>query len=130
MMHQATNKPFFSIIIPTYNRDKKLLRALQSLNRQSFLNFEVLVCDDGSTDKTRELVDQFKKEKRFRDLHYFFEQNWGGPARPRNIGLRHSSAEWICFLDSDDLWYPDKLERVIPYCDKYDLIYHDFDLTD
>ncbi len=122
------SKPLFSVVIPTYNRAEKLLRGLKSLNEQTFRHFEVLVCDDGSTDNTREVVNKFRTEIKFLNLHYFFEPNWGGPAHPRNKGVREASSDWICFLDSDDAWYPEKLENMIPYLENYDLIYHDFDL--
>ena len=121
-------KPLFSVVIPTYNRAEKLLRGLKSLNEQTFRNFEVLVCDDGSTDNTREVVDKFRTEIKFLNLHYFSEPNWGGPAHPRNKGVREASSDWICFLDSDDAWYPEKLKNMVPYLEDYDLIYHDFDL--
>ena len=122
------SKPLFSVVIPTYNRAEKLLRGLKSLNEQTFSDFEVLVCDDGSTDNTREVVDKFREEIKFRDLLYFFEPNWGGPAYPRNRGIREASSDWICFLDSDDAWYPQKLESMVSYLESHDLIYHDFDL--
>ncbi len=122
-------KPLFSVIIPTYNRAEKLLRALESLNQQSFTDFEVIVCDDGSTDHTKTIVGSFRAEIKFLKLGYFFEPNWGGPARPRNIGIHASVAEWICFLDSDDSWYPWKMEKMLHYINNYDLIYHDFDLV-
>ncbi|MBA4167386.1 MAG: glycosyltransferase family 2 protein [Chitinophagaceae bacterium] len=123
-----TSSPQFSVIIPTYNRREKLLRALESLNAQRYLNFEVLVCDDGSGDNTRRHVEGFRQKIRFQALYYFFAPNWGGPARPRNIGLAHAAAEWICYLDSDDSWHPSKLERVLPLLHDADLIYHDFQI--
>lgn len=123
------NRPVFSVVIPTYNRADKLLRALQSLNEQTFTGFEVLVCDDGSTDNTRAVVDEFRPGMRFTGLHYFFEPNWGGPARPRNTGIKNASSGWICFLDSDDTWYSRKLENMLPWLEDYDLIHHDFDLV-
>ncbi|HZE84802.1 MAG TPA: glycosyltransferase family 2 protein [Puia sp.] len=124
----TAGRPEFSVVIPTYNRAEKLLRGLTSLNNQSFVDFEVLVCDDGSTDDTRSVVDHFRPGIRFRELRYFYSPNWGGPARPRNTGIREASAEWICFLDSDDIWHPRKLEKTVACRDKYDLIYHAFDL--
>jgi glycosyltransferase involved in cell wall biosynthesis len=120
--------PLFSVIIPTYNRCEKLLRALDSLNRQTYLNFEVLVCDDGSDDATRQQVAHFKKRMLFSSLYYFYEPNWGGPARPRNIGVQHARGEWICYLDSDDTWHPSKLQQMLPFLHQSDLIYHDFEL--
>ena len=84
------SKPLFSIVIPTYNRSDKLLRGLKSLNEQTFSDFEVLVCDDGSTDNTREVVDKFRTEIKFRDLRYFFEPNWGGACLSKKQGDKRS----------------------------------------
>lgn len=122
--------PTFSIIIPTFNRSAKLFRALESLNRQTLLDFEVIVCDDGSTDDTKDMISGFTPKIKFRDLLYIRQENWGGPARPRNIAVQAAKANWICFLDSDDSWHPEKLASVFPYLNDYDLIYHDFHLAD
>jgi glycosyltransferase involved in cell wall biosynthesis len=119
-------EPLFSVVVPTYNRAEKLLRCLKSLNEQTYFNFEVCVCDDGSGDNTKEMVESFRSRINFKQLHYFFEPNWGGPARPRNIGVQNAAAEWICFLDADDAWHPEKLKTIIPFLDMHDLIYHDF----
>lgn len=115
----------FSIIIPTYNRAELLKRCLNSLVEQTFKDFEVLVCDDGSVDNTKEIVKEFRNRL---DIRYHWETNWGGPARPRNRGIELSKGEWICFLDSDDWWYPNKLEASLDYLNDYDLIHHDLDL--
>lgn len=114
--------PFFSIIIPTYNRAEKLRRALDSVASQSFKNFEVLVCDDGSADHTKEVVDSFQGKMA---LTYIWEKNWGGPARPRNNGLKIAGGEWVCYLDSDDWWYPEKLATVFASANDADVIHHD-----
>jgi glycosyltransferase involved in cell wall biosynthesis len=114
--------PLFSVIIPTYNRAKELEKCLDSLLAQSYKNFEVLVCDDGSADHTKEIANVFLK--RGLDLHYFYQENWGGPAKPRNIGIQNARADWICFLDSDDWWTPDKLEVCLPYLENNDIIFH------
>lgn len=111
----------FSVIIPTYNRADLLDRCLDSLTRQSFKDFEVLVCDDGSTDDSRVVAERYRD---YLDLRYLWEENWGGPARPRNRGIQAARGEWICFLDSDDWWTPDKLEACLPYLDDNDVIYH------
>lgn len=108
----------FSVIIPTYNRSKKLSEALESLVNQKFEDFETIVCDDGSIDDTKAIVDIYRKSL---NLVYFYEDNWGGPARPRNNGIKLAKGEWICFLDSDDRWYPDKLELVAKLIDRYDI---------
>lgn len=115
----------FSIIIPTFNRAERLKVALNSLVDQIYKKFEVIVCDDGSTDHTKEIVDSFKDKL---TIQYIWNENWGGPARPRNIGINASKAEWICFLDSDDWWYPEKLAICKNYCNDADLIYHDMDI--
>lgn len=111
----------FSVIIPTYNRAALLERCLDSLVRQTYQNFEVLVCDDGSSDHSREIVDKFEDKLH---IKYLWAENWGGPARPRNRGIAEADGEWICFLDSDDWWTPDKLASCLIYTDCYDLIYH------
>ncbi|MHB8909192.1 MAG: glycosyltransferase family 2 protein [Syntrophales bacterium] len=117
--------PLFSVIIPTFNRSRMLYRALESVSNQSIKDFEVLVCDDGSTDDTREIVASFKNTL---NLAYVHEEHWGGPARPRNNGIRAAQGEWICFLDADDWWYPNKLEQVHTRISDADVIHHDGDI--
>ena len=114
--------PFFSVIIPTYNRGEDLIRCFESLKNQTYKNFEVLLCDDGSTDNTEEIVDLYKKEL---NILHIWDKNWGGPAKPRNNGIKIAKGEWICFLDSDDSWLPDKLEVVYNFTTDFDVIYHD-----
>ena len=101
-------KPFFSVVIPTFNRSPVLKRAIESVLAQSFLDYEILVMDDGSTDDTQAVVESFHDQR----ICYYWAENSGGPATPRNRGIDAARADWICFLDADDLWYPDKLERV------------------
>jgi glycosyltransferase involved in cell wall biosynthesis len=119
------NKPFFSIIIPTFNRADKLRRALESVEQQTFKDHETIVCDDGSTDNTGEVVQSFAKKLNITCLR---EKNWGGPARPRNNGIKAAKGAWICFLDADDWWYPNKLEHVYGKISDADVIYHDADI--
>lgn len=117
--------PKVSIIIPTYNRGDQLRICLKSLQEQSFKNFEVLVCDDGSTDNTFTVVEEFKD---ILNINYIKDTNFGGPAKPRNNGLKQAKGEIVAFLDSDDWWYSNKLEVSIPYLSDYDLVYHDLDI--
>lgn len=119
------NKTIFSVIIPTYNRAELLRRAMRSLVLQTYKNFEVVVCDDGSTDHTKEVVASFRNDL---NIKYVFENNWGGPARPRNNGIKASESAWICFLDHDDWWYPNKLAVALGYLSKGDILYHDIDV--
>jgi glycosyltransferase involved in cell wall biosynthesis len=117
--------PFVSVIIPTYNRKKELRTCLKSLQEQSFKNFEIIVSDDGSTDNTFEVIEEFRESL---DIHYIQGVNFGGPARARNSGLKLAKGEIIAFLDSDDWWYPNKLEVSLTYLNHYDLFYHDLDI--
>lgn len=111
----------FSVVIPTYNRADLLDRCLQSLVDQTYTDFEVLVCDDGSMDNSRQITEAYSGKL---SIKYMWSENWGGPARPRNCGIAASIGEWICFLDSDDWWVPNKLELCLPYLNDYDFVYH------
>ena len=115
-------QPFFSVIIPTFNRAEMLRRALESVALQSFRDFEVIVCDDGSTDGSQEVALSFAGRM---DVSYLREENWGGPARPRNNGIKVARGEWVCFLDADDWWYPEKLATVFAATTKADVVHHD-----
>lgn len=117
----------FSIVIATYNRAEFLKKCLSSLLAQTDRDFEVLVCDDGSTDNTREIVDQYTDRL---DLKYFLLERSGAPAGPRNHGIRQAQGEWICFLDSDDSWTPNKLREARQYLGDFDVIYHQLTRVD
>lgn len=91
--------PKFSIIIPVYNVATALPKCLQSVLNQRFLDYEVLVVDDGSTDGSDKVCDEFSRQSsKFRVYH---KQN-GGASSARNMGLEYAKGEWICFIDSDD----------------------------
>jgi glycosyltransferase involved in cell wall biosynthesis len=114
----------FSIIIPTYNRAANLKILLDSFLNHHYSNFELIICDDGSIDNTNQIIESYKSRL---NIKYFFNPNWGGPARPRNIGINNASHEWICFLDSDDIWHENKLEecnKVISINQDIDIIFH------
>jgi glycosyltransferase involved in cell wall biosynthesis len=119
--------PKFSVIIPTFNRKECLKAALESVTRQTHTSFEVIISDDGSTDGTELIIDYF--QGRF-PLVYLRQENWGGPARPRNLAIAAATGEWLAFLDSDDLWRPDKLEVVDNNLAGCDVIYHAMDVLD
>jgi glycosyltransferase involved in cell wall biosynthesis len=97
--------PFFSIVIPTYNRASLIDRTLHTVRAQQFKEFEVLVVDDGSTDNTADVVQPFLVDLRF---HYLPKQNAERGAA-RNYGLARAQAEYVIFLDSDDLFHPEHL---------------------
>ncbi len=121
-MHSKSS-PKISVVIPNYNRASDLRRCLDSLVTQTFDDFEVLVCDDGSSDNSAEVADSFKDRL---DLYFHTAPNFGGPARPRNRGLSMARAPYVAFLDSDDWWSPSKLARSYPALQSgADVVYHD-----
>lgn len=97
-----------SVIIPTHNRAAKVLRAIESVLRQSYSHLELIVVDDGSTDETRYWLEKIHDDR----LQVFFEKH-GGVARARNCGVQHAKGDWLCFLDSDDLWHRHKLSEQV-----------------
>jgi len=100
--------PFFTIVIPTFNRAEKLAATMHSVLEQTFDDFELLVMDDGSTHHTEKIVSSFSDPR----IRYDWAPNSGGPATPRNRGIVSASAPWISFLDADDIWYPTRLSEV------------------
>ena len=93
-----------SIIVPIYNREKYLSECIDSILVQSYSDFEVLLIDDGSTDRSGEICDEYaQKDARIRVFH---KEN-GGVSSARNVGLDNATGEWIAFVDSDD-WVGEK----------------------
>ena len=101
------SSPFVSVIIPTYNRKNLIVRAVDSVLNQSFRNFELLVIDDGSADGTESVMTGIQDNR----LRYLPLPENGGPAKARNEGIRLARGEYIAFLDSDDAWRKDKLQK-------------------
>lgn len=100
---------FVSIIIPTYNRSKLIIRTIESVLAQTFSDFEIIVVDDGSTDNTRGILKEHIDSGKIKYIY----QNNAGPARARNNGIRNARGEILAFLDSDDEWTQDKLEKLM-----------------
>lgn len=101
------NRPLFSVLIPTYNQAQYLPACLESLLAQTCPNWEAVIVNDGSTDSTQEVLDQYaRKDSRFRVFH----KGNGGVATALNLALEHAKGKWICWLSSDDMFMPDKLE--------------------
>lgn len=105
------NAPKVSVIIPTYNRAQILSRAIKSVLNQTFQDFELIVVDDGSVDNTRQLVVRF--QERDSRVNYIWQESSGGVASPRNTGIQHARGAYIAFLDDDDEWMPQKLEKQV-----------------
>ena len=104
-----------SVIIPTYNRAYIIEEALESVFAQTFEDFEVIVADDGSTDDTATRIAAIADPR----LRYIPLPHAGAPAAGRNAGIRHARGEILAFLDSDDLWKPDKLAREVAFLDRH-----------
>lgn len=97
--------PQISVIIPAYNAERTILETIASVQQQTFSNFELIIINDGSTDRTLELLNSVEDPR----LKIFSYSNGGLPVA-RNRGISHASGDFIAFLDADDLWTPDKLE--------------------
>ena len=114
--------PIVSVVIPTYNRELFLSRALISVVDQSFTRWEAIVVDNHSQDNTDEVIQNFKDSR----IKLFKIHNRGVIAASRNLGVRAACGEWIAFLDSDDWWSPIKLERSLQFLNSgADIVYHD-----
>jgi glycosyltransferase involved in cell wall biosynthesis len=99
----------FSIIIPVYNGGESLERCIDSVQDQTYQDFEIIVVDDGSTDDSLETALRLASDDSRIKVQAI--DNSGGPARPRNHAIQLSRGEFIAFLDQDDWWFPEKLER-------------------
>lgn len=100
-------QPLITIIIPVFNRAYCVKNALESVFRQSYKNYEVIVVDDGSTDNLLEVLNPFFYRVKL------LQQANGGPSAARNLGLNHAKGEYIAPLDSDDIWNEDYLENAL-----------------
>ena len=101
--------PKFSVIIPVYNLEKYLRECLDSVVQQSFKDIEIICIDDGSTDNSGEIIDEYgKNDNRFKIIH---QQNQGESVA-RNNGMKLAESEYITFLDQDDYWHKDTLKTL------------------
>jgi len=99
--------PLVSIVIPTHDMAHWLPATLDSVLAQTYVHWECIVVDDGSSDKTEEVVELYRE--RSDKIHYLFKES-GGPSSARNVGIEKSCGELIAFVDADDIWYAKKLE--------------------
>lgn len=104
-------QPLVSVIIPSYNRAHMLPRALKSLFKQSYTNWEALIVDDASTDNTAEVVQQFEAQDS--RIHFFKLSKNSGACVARNVGIENAKGEYVTFLDSDDEYFPSKIEKQV-----------------
>jgi len=104
-----------SIIMPSYNTERFLVETIDSVLNQTYSHWELIIVDDCSTDNTDDCVRTYLTDPRIR---YFKNETNSGAAVSRNRALREARGRWIAFLDSDDLWTPDKLEKQIGFMEK------------
>ena len=100
-----------SIIMPSWNTGNFIAESIQSVINQTYKNWELIIVDDCSTDNTDEVVSFYKDQR----IKYLKNEKNSGAAITRNKALREAQGEWIAFLDSDDLWAPEKLEHQINF---------------
>lgn len=118
--------PLVSVITPVFNAVELLPATLRSVQNQTFVDWEHVLIDDGSTDGSRELISEAAAmEPRIRLLQMPVR---GGPAKARNEGLRASRGQYVAFLDADDLWLPQKLDHCIAFMEmrNYSFVFHDY----
>lgn len=108
------NEPTFSIIIPLRNKEKYVRDTISSVLGQTFSDYELLIIDDGSTDRSIEIVESFKDER----INLIRQNNMGASAA-RNRGIRMAKGKYISFIDADDYWTADFLETVLGLFEKY-----------
>lgn len=105
MRYQEASTPLVSVVIPTYNRRRHLVEAIESVLAQTYQPLELIVVDDGSTDGTQEALSGYGDRVRV------LRQENRGPSAARNWGIAHASGAFVAMLDSDDLWHPRKIEK-------------------
>lgn len=101
------NSMKISVVIPAHNREKYISKCLDSIINQSYKPYEIIVVDDASTDNTVQMVEKYASSI----VRVIRCESNGGAQKARNIGIREAQGDWIAFLDSDDEWLPDKLEK-------------------
>lgn len=113
--------PTLSIIIPVYNTERYLRECIESILTQSFTDFELILIDDGSTDRSGEICEEYKKKD---NRIVFIKKENGGVSDARNVGITLSRGKYLLFCDSDDTMIPNALTEIIPYAAE-----NDFDIT-
>ena len=103
-----------SIIVPSYNCAKYLPDTINSVLAQTYTNWEMIIVDDCSTDNTKEVIESFHEPR----IRYLCNEHNSGAALSRNWALREAKGRWIAFLDSDDMWAPEKLEHQIRFMEE------------
>ena len=108
--------PLISVIITSFNSEKFIEKSITSVMNQTFNNFELIVVDDCSKDKTIKILNILKKKFSFKTIS--LKKNSGTPGKPRNIGIKNCKGKLVAFLDADDYWHEDKLKYQVKYYKK------------
>jgi len=113
-------KPFFSVVVPTYNRKDFLQIAINSVLNQTFQDYELLIVDDGSTDETQKLILKITTATNVQKkiIRYFYQPHTG-ISKARNKGIKEARGKFVLFLDSDDRFCQAKMERTLVYINNY-----------
>ena len=112
--------PLVSIITPSYNAEKYLVQTIESVRKQSYQNWEMLIVDDYSVDRTLQIIESYcKKDDRIKLIR--LESNQGA-TKARNRAIKEAQGRYIAFLDSDDIWFPEKLEKQMSFLQQNDLV--------
>ena len=112
--------PLVSVIIPAWNADKFIVQTLESVFSQTWRHFEVIVVDDGSTDATARVIRAFDEARAPGSiaLKLINKQN-GGPSSARNAGVQAAGGDYLAFLDADDTWFPETLEKLVGFAESH-----------
>lgn len=106
--HNEMTNPLVSVIIPTYDRTHFLKLTIDSILNQTFQDFEIIVVDDGTPNENNLVICS-----KYDNVKYIKIKNSGGPAKPRNVGIKESQGRYLAFVDDDDVWLPTKLEKQV-----------------
>ena len=104
-----------SIIMPSYNTTSFIAESIQSVLAQSYKDWELIIVDDCSSDNTDQVVKPYLSDER---IKYYKNEKNSGAAVSRNRAIREAKGKWIAFLDSDDLWMPEKLQKQVSFMEK------------
>lgn len=126
-MHSLT-KDLVSVIMPSWNTAQYIQESINSVLNQTYPNWELIIVDDCSSDETDSVVLNISDDR----IKYFKNEKNSGAALTRNRALREARGEWVAFLDSDDIWHPEKLEKQVQFMEKngYVFSYHNFEKID
>lgn len=106
---QSQNNPLVSIVMPTYNRAGYIVETIDSIRKQTYTNWELLIMDDGSEDNTGELVNRIDDDR----IQFYELGRIGVNGKVKNMGMERAKGELIAFMDSDDLWHTEKIEKQV-----------------